>query len=226
MSDTDKRFWAAIGIGSGLTIFFFGINTTATDLLRGCITIACGLVLIVGGFQLSPWRMGKKATGSDMSREDEPTGRKGISDDQDEWVFTNQNWKRVLDEISRYVPNRYGRGKQDYGEDHPLVKRLKIAPHELMLVMSFLEEQGLIEYEKPECNWIHLTSKGFDVNLQNQRTASTRRISQTLLLLSAVIALTAIASLLIGIENPIVQWLVVIILSIAIVAVARSIRKM
>jgi len=90
-------------------------------------------------------------------------------DPSDEWKFTNQNWRGVLKEISNYAPNRYGRGKSNYGEDHPLVKRLKVKPHELMLIMSFLEEQGLIEYDQSEHNWINLTSKGFDVSLQNQR---------------------------------------------------------
>ncbi|MFC1860507.1 hypothetical protein ACFLYC_02925 [Chloroflexota bacterium] len=61
-------------------------------------------------------------------------------DSEDEWRFTNQNWKRVLNEISDYAPNKYGIGKNNYGEDHPLVKRLKITPYELMLIMGFLRD--------------------------------------------------------------------------------------
>ena len=106
----------------------------------------------------------------------------------DERKFTNQNWRRVLKEIVDYAPNRYGRGKNDYVEDHLLVKRLKIKAYELMLIMSFLEEQGLIEYDKPDYNWINLTSKGFDVALQNQTQSTAFRTNFVLILLTAVIA--------------------------------------
>ena len=143
----------------------------------------------------------------------------------DEWKFTNENWKRVLKEIVDYAPNRYGRGKSNYGEDHPLVKQLKIKPHELMLIMSFIEKQGLIEYDKQEQNWINLTSKGFDVAIQNQSTDRTERISKAALFLSIVIALAAIASLIIGIENPIEKWGVTILISIAIMVAAYLVKK-
>jgi len=126
----------------------------------------------------------------------------------DEWRFTNQNWRRVLKEIVDYAPNRYGRGKGNYGEDHPLVRRLKITPYELMLIMSFLEEQGLIEYDKSEHNWIDLTSKGFDVALQNQSADRTRRNNQATLFLSLVIAIAVFVGVLIGIDNLIEKWLV------------------
>lgn len=106
----------------------------------------------------------------------------------DEWRFTNQNWKKVLKEIADYAPNRYGRGKNNYGENHPLVKRLKIKSHELVLITSFLEEQGLIEYDKPEYNWINLTSKGFDVALQNQAQRASFRTNFVIIILTSIIA--------------------------------------
>ena len=106
----------------------------------------------------------------------------------DERKFTNQNWKRVLKEIVDYAPNRYGRGKSNYGEGHPLAKRLKIKSHELVLIMSFLEEQGLIEYAMFDYNWINLTSKGFDVARQNQAQSMSFRTNFVIILLTAVIA--------------------------------------
>ncbi len=106
----------------------------------------------------------------------------------EEWEFSNQNWIKVLDTIWKRAPNRYGRGKTDYDENHPLVKRLKIKAHELMLIMSFLEDQGLIEYDKPDYNWINLTSKGFDVALQNQAQSSAFRTNFVIILLTAIIA--------------------------------------
>lgn len=50
MIDADRRFWAAIGIGSGLTVFSVGLNALAIDLLRGWITIVCGLLMLAMGF--------------------------------------------------------------------------------------------------------------------------------------------------------------------------------
>lgn len=119
-----------------------------------------------------------------------------------EWKFTNQNWKRVLKEIVNYAPNRYGRGKSNYGADHPLVKHLKIKPHELMLIMSFLDEQGLIEYDKSEHNWINLTSKGFDVALHNQTQSTAFRTSFVIILFTAIIAFATA----LNVFNEITDW--------------------
>ena len=66
----------------------------------------------------------------------------------DEWEYSNINWMKVLDTIWKYAPNRYGRGKTGYEDEHPLAIKLKIEPHDLMLIMSFLEEQMLIEYDE------------------------------------------------------------------------------
>lgn len=143
----------------------------------------------------------------------------------DEWKFTNQNWKRVLKEIVDYAPNRYGRGKTDYDENHPLAKRLKIKAHELMLTMSFLEEQGLIEYDKPEYNWINLTSKGFDVALQNQSADRARKNNQATLFLSLVIAIAVTGGVLIGIGNLIEKWLVTGLFVVAFIVGGYSIKR-
>ena len=114
----------------------------------------------------------------------------------DEWKFTNQNWKRVLAKIVNYAPNRYGRGKSNYGEDHRLVKHLKITPYELTLIMAFLEDQGLIEYDQSEHNWINLTAKGFDVSMQVQNQVRAFRTTFTLIVFTAIIAFSAFVSLL------------------------------
>ena len=53
ISDTDRRFWAAIGIGSGLSIFFFGINAINQNSARGWVTIGAALVMIIAGFCLT-----------------------------------------------------------------------------------------------------------------------------------------------------------------------------
>lgn len=142
-----------------------------------------------------------------------------------EWKFTNQNWKRVLAEIVNYAPNRYGRGKNNYGGDHPLIKKLKIKPYELGLIMSFLEDQGLIEYEKPEYNWVNLTSKGFDVALQNQSADKATRKDKATLFLSLAITLAVVCSLLVGIENLVEKWVVTVVFVIAVVIGGYVIKK-
>jgi len=50
----DKRFWSPIAIGSGLTIFFFGIAIVPNDLARGWFTIGFGLLLLTLGFCTAP----------------------------------------------------------------------------------------------------------------------------------------------------------------------------
>jgi len=143
----------------------------------------------------------------------------------DEWEFSNQNWIKVLDTIWKRAPNRYGRGKTDYDENHRLVKRLKIKAHELMLIMSFLEDQGLIEYDKPDYNWINLTSKGFDVALQNQSANRTRSNNQAILFLSLVIAIAAISGVIIGIDNLIEKWVVTGLFSVVFIVGGYLIKR-
>ena len=141
----------------------------------------------------------------------------------DEWEFSNQNWIKVLDTIWKHAPNRYE--KRGYDENHPLVKRLKIKAHELMLIMFFLEDQGLIEYDKPDYNWINLTSKGFDVALQNQSANRTRSNNQAILFLSLVIAIAAISGVIIGIDNLIEEWLVTGLFSVAFIVGGYLIKR-
>jgi len=143
----------------------------------------------------------------------------------DEWEYTNQNWIKVLDAIWKYAPNRYGRGKTDYDENHLLVKKLKIKAHDLTLTMSFLEEQKLIEYDMSRRNCINLTSKGFDVALQNQIADRTSRNNQATLFLSLVIAIAIFVGVLIGIDNLIEKWLVTGICVVAFIVGGHLIKK-
>lgn len=143
------------------------------------------------------------------------------------WKLTNKNWKIVLDEIVNYAPNKYGRGKTGYGDDHPLAKakNLNITGYELMMIMSFLEEQGLIEYDKSENNWINVSSKGFDVALQNQSADKANRKDKTTLFLSYVVALAVACSLLVGIENLIQKWVVAVVFAIAVLIGGYVIKR-
>ena len=150
--------------------------------------------------------------------------RKSI-DTSEPWEFSNQDWIKVLDTIWKHAPNRYGRGKTDYDENHPLVKKLKIKAHELMLIIAFLEDQGLIEYDKPDYNWINLTSKGFDVALQNQSANRTRRNNQATLFLSLVVAIAVIAGVLIGIDNLIEKLLITGLFAVVFIVGGYLIRK-
>jgi len=143
----------------------------------------------------------------------------------EEWEFSNQNWIKVLDTIWKRAPNRYGRGKTDYDENHPLVKRLRIKAHELMLIMSFLEDQGLIEYDKPDYNWINLTSKGFDVATQNQTQKMTLITNSILAFLTAVIAISAIVNVILGITDITIQWSVTLVIAVFLIAIGGLLIK-
>lgn len=57
MSNTERLFWSAIGITSGLTTFFFGISSIEGDVVRGWITTMAGIAMLVMGFRLAPFRM-------------------------------------------------------------------------------------------------------------------------------------------------------------------------
>ena len=131
--------------------------------------------------------------------------------------FTNKNWRTVLDVIVSYAPNNYGRGEAGYGDDHPLAKakNLNITGYELMMIMSFLEEQRLIVYDQSQHNWITVTSKGFDVAIQNQSADKATKKDQATLILSLVIALAVVSSFLVGIENPIERSAMAAILGVA-----------
>jgi hypothetical protein len=102
--------------------------------------------------------------------------------------FSNSNWKRVLAEIWDYAPNRYGRGKGAFPDDHPLAKKLKLKSQELRLIVEFLEEQGLVEFDKQEQNWLNLTPRGFDVALRNEEIRKGFAHSFVTILLSATVA--------------------------------------
>ena len=52
----DKRFWSPIAIGSGMTIFFFGVTTVPNDPARGWFTIGCGLLMLFLGLCAAPIR--------------------------------------------------------------------------------------------------------------------------------------------------------------------------
>jgi len=64
LSDRQKLFWAAVALGSGLTIFFFGVSEVPFgfsvaelgDILRGWFTIICGIGILIMGFKLAPYR--------------------------------------------------------------------------------------------------------------------------------------------------------------------------
>ncbi len=142
-----------------------------------------------------------------------------------ETEFKNQNWRSVLNEIMNFAPHRYGRGKNNFGEGHDLVKKLKIKPDELMLSMIFLQEQGLIEYDKSDNNWINLTSKGFGIALQNQSANRTHSSNRAILFLSLVIAIAAISGVLIGIDNLIEKWAIAILFSVAFIVGGNLIKR-
>ena len=154
----------------------------------------------------------------EAKKETEKPKSKGIVEETlEEFKFTNQNWVKVLDEIWKCAPNKYGRGSRGYDDSHSLAIRLKITGYELGLIASFLEEQRLIEYDQQEYNWIQITSKGFDVAMQNRNAERNNRINKGSLFLALSIAIFAVVSLLLGIDNWLQRLVISILISIAII---------
>lgn len=162
----------------------------------------------------------------EVKKKSESAKNKGIEKKTlEEFKFTNQNWAKVLDEIWKHAPNRYGRGSRGYDDSHPLAIRLKITGYELGVIASFLEEQNLIEYDQQQHNWIQITSKGFDVALQNRNAEGNRRVNKGSLFLSLAITVFALTSLLIGIGDILERWIISILIIIALVVGGLVINK-
>ncbi|MCJ7777464.1 MAG: hypothetical protein MUP16_04030 [Sedimentisphaerales bacterium] len=128
------------------------------------------------------------------------------------------NWKKVLNEISNYAPRQY---TDNYNSDHPLIKRLKITPDELLLIMSFLKEQGFIEYKKSDYYLINLTSKGLDVafKVQNQRL-----VFSSNLVMAAFTAIIAFISF-VNLVNSNVQRVIVLVVLLFIWGIAYLVQN-
>lgn len=139
--------------------------------------------------------------------------------------YTSQGWKRTLTEISNYAPERY-ESKANYDKKYPLVKKAKIKPRELRSILDFLEEQGLIEYDGSEYNWINLTSKGFDVATQNQTQKMTLITNRILAFLTAVIAISAIVNVIYGITDITIKWYVTLIIVVFLIAIGGLIKRL
>lgn len=52
----DRRFWSPIAITCGLAIFFFGLGFVSVNAINGYIDIAVGLILLIIGFLIAPYR--------------------------------------------------------------------------------------------------------------------------------------------------------------------------
>jgi len=131
-------------------------------------------------------------------------------------AYSNLNWIRVLDEIWKYAPNQYSQGDRAFDDDNPLAKKLKISGYELILIISFLQDQKLIKYDSTEHNWIELTPKGFDVALQNRNMKNNDISNKMLHFLTYILVIVAIISMLIGIENIILKISATLALIIAV----------
>ncbi len=56
LSNTERGFWSAIGIGSGLTVFFFGVSLFPDEVwvfARGWITTIAGIIMLSAGLYLA-----------------------------------------------------------------------------------------------------------------------------------------------------------------------------
>ena len=95
----DKRFWSPIAITSGLAIFFFGIATIPQDCVRGYVTTAAGVILLVAGFSMAPIREVSSHTENGQDgQEGEPAAGEGQSAPTESDLSTYETDRKAIGE--------------------------------------------------------------------------------------------------------------------------------
>ena len=155
----------------------------ANILIPMTLTVALGIKLFFPGLFFP---VGKRTT-----YKHQPTQISKITEHkhkEKENHIVSTKWKDALLAIYRNDPHSYGRGKSDFGYNHPLITILKVSPHQLMLILSRLRGHKLIEYDRSEHNWISLTDKGFDVALKIEEIDEKTLFNQLLVLFTGLLA--------------------------------------
>jgi len=136
---------------------------------------------------------------------------------------TGNNWKKVLLEVYNNSPHSYGEShKVSFNDNnHPLAKRLRITGYELMLAISFLRENKLIndnnkfemlnlEKINPEwSNQVSLTKDGFDVAIKLENEINNQRTQNVVMIFTTIIGYTGVMVFLkdfIEIPNSLFFW--------------------
>jgi len=103
------------------------------------------------------------------------------------------SWKKVLRSIYGHGPHRYGTGKGQIKDDHPLAKDTGLKGADVDSSLIFLHEMQLIEYEGANSLGasIALTEKGFNVALENEKIKESSLLGSAILLFTAMAAMTA-----------------------------------
>ncbi len=118
---------------------------------------------------------------------------------RNEKIPSGTSWKRVLLEIYRFAPHQYGESNKIgiNNDKHNLAKKLGISGYELMLAISFLIDQKLIERnvnppQRSEEYFAHfiLTIKGFEVALNLIRHQDSINIQYGIFAFTGIIVLT------------------------------------
>ncbi len=126
---------------------------------------------------------------------------------------TGNSWKKVLLEIYNNSPHSYGEShKINFNDDnHLLAKKLKLTGYELMLSISFLRDNNLIEdshskepLDHPAINpvWhnsISLTKKGFYVAVKLENEINNQKTQNVVMIFTAVITYTGFMAFIKGV---------------------------
>ena len=83
----------------------------------------------------------------------------------------------------------------------------------------------MIETDKQEDNWITLTTKGFDVAMQNQSERKTDKTNGMLVMLTTIIALSAYINTMVIVDNVYLKWSIVVIISLFLFRIGKGIKK-
>jgi hypothetical protein len=123
---------------------------------------------------------------------------------------SGSNWRKVLLAIYGRAPHMYGESSKMYFNDdaHPLAQKLKITGYELMLCLSYLEKQKLVERslgmggkDMPYSASLEITEKGFSVALDLLKHRDQVGIQVLIGVFTVILVITESFDLMIRLQN-------------------------
>lgn len=105
------------------------------------------------------------------------------------------SWERVLEELFRYMPHKYGYGKTGMTDGHPLAQKLKTKAFELESILLFLSDSKFIRISKS--GQFDITREGIKVAIENRRFKSQQKLNWAAVMATLIIALATFVTLII-----------------------------
>jgi hypothetical protein len=148
--------------------------------------------------------------------------------DKNKDTSENSEWKEILLIIYKFSPNQYGWGNKGFTKDHNLVKKSKIDPKNVMLSISFLEENNLIYSPNKNTNLFSITEKGFNVAFELEKQLLSASINLTMIIFTALLVFSALVNLVLSFRNDLlvltVVGIIVVLISLVYVHMIKKLR--